>query len=263
MSHHRCCCAPATCGTITVTVTGCGGLVLPGATVTLTLGGSPAGSGTTNGSGQVVFTSLVAGTYTVAASKTRFNTNSTTTTINCATTPSRSVSLNLSPATGYVCCTGCPDPYPSTLYLTSSLGSVTLTWAPGYWTGTAVRTIPDAALCHRDPFPIGCVDDGVGSADVTLTYEVTCPASVGGSFTIAVKGNLGGSGGLSYIASDSCNAVCGTGRQAYATTAGGSSCGLPLALSGSFPSTWSYVIGFTVFSMDEPGPDSGTVTVSE
>jgi hypothetical protein len=114
-------------GTIHVDVSGCNSIVLPGATVTVT-NGAYSNSGTSDGSGVVVFTDApTSGTTTVTTSMSRFNSDvQTTGALACFT---RTITAALGPASGYYCFNPCAIPLPATLNLTDSrYGAITLTW---------------------------------------------------------------------------------------------------------------------------------------
>lgn len=115
-----CCCGGA-CGQICVTVLGCNGMALAGATVAVSLGGTLVGSGTTNGSGIFCVTILVAGTYTITVSKSRFTSSTTTIAAVCGISPN-TTSVMLAAAAGYICVPCCPDP------LSTAAKTLTTTW---------------------------------------------------------------------------------------------------------------------------------------
>jgi hypothetical protein len=139
-------CCVASC-VVTVTVHGCAGLGLAGATVEIRQAGVLKDSGTTNSSGQVVLTVPRASISALTVTKTRFNGSGT---VGVTTTGATAVStINLTAATGYSCfgvaCTAfipartCADPVPTSLVLTLNTGTVTLTGTGGNWQGTEDR----------------------------------------------------------------------------------------------------------------------------
>lgn len=148
MSFWHCCCGSVPCVTLTVTVYGCNGAALSGASVTVT-DGTTTHTGTTNGSGQYTTPTLYSATWGWTASYSpRFNTSSTRNVVVSCPTTNKTDSVTLTAATGYVCTgqfTGCALPIATTLYLTDSVTGVTTTltydsvnlWWYGFstWTG--------------------------------------------------------------------------------------------------------------------------------
>lgn len=174
-----------TCGvqfkdTITVTVTGCNGLPLPGASVSISPG---SGTATTNGSGVATITPSVGvlpGTsVTATATKTRFTSNS-------VTFSTCSASVALSPTSSYVCIPGCADPLATTLNGTDPLGSFTLTYdaTQGEWVGCVRRNAPFVQTPH---YP-GCTTSGVPDTPILFSFT-------GSAFGIKCT-NCGGGRGI-------------------------------------------------------------------
>ena len=124
--YLACCSTGCSTGTLVFTVTGCSGAALSGATVSVTGPGGFSASGTTNGSGQVTFSvaGYPAGSYpwTVTYSP-NFASSSGTKTVSCNVT--NSVSVSLSPASGYTCLSGCCGniPMKNNLFLTTPFGT--------------------------------------------------------------------------------------------------------------------------------------------
>lgn len=183
--------------TVVVHATGCCGAALPGASVTITQGGTIS-SGTTDSSGNVTLTAPCTGTYTVTVSKTRFVTNSTTAGAN-----SCSVVVSLAPDTGYVC-VGCADPIPTTLSGTSATGGAfTLTYdGVASWFGSLVYNSPPclhfSTLCPGGNTTVTYRLDGdcVSGMSLSSTFTeigpppnafTTCP---GGSTTVQPDGSF-------------------------------------------------------------------------
>lgn len=124
------CCGTTTCATLTVTVYGCRGGLLQGATVTVT-DGTTTYTGTTGAGGTYTTPALYSATWQWHASYSpRFNTSSNRTiTISCPQ-GNTADSVTLTAATGYVCTgqfTGCTLPIATTLYLTDSATGNTVT----------------------------------------------------------------------------------------------------------------------------------------
>lgn len=162
-----CCAAPGGCAKITFNVTGCGGLPLPDASVTLTLGGSTVASGTTDAAGVFATMELGSGTYSWSVSKTRFVTETGSVTITCPD-DDQVVDVALSAAEGYVCTClsdNCPDPLPTTLELADSyLGiTVALVWDGFKWEGSGVFEFDGCGGGIT-----GC--DGAESVPITYTF---------------------------------------------------------------------------------------------
>lgn len=191
----RSCCSSCV---VTVTVRGCpgiGGSPVEGAAVEIRQFGVLMGSGTSNSSGQVIFTVPRASISSITSSKSRFNNGGPT---GVTTTGATAVvSVNMSAATGYVCqpsasCTTaplrCADPIASTLTLTLSSGTKTLTSSGGQWTLTETRSgakfIYSTVGCNLsynycvlgnagDPT---CTNPASFSGPTTFTFGgVTCP----------------------------------------------------------------------------------------
>jgi hypothetical protein len=148
--------------------------------VTIRLGGTVVASGTTNSSG--VYSTILAstGTYSITAVKSRFDGVIGYRTFSTGDT-TKSITLSLSPATGYVCCAGCVDPFPETLYYTGELGTITLTYNAGTWRGSTVVSVSDAATCTWDGDSCDCT---YGTSDVTVNYSVSCPTYPSTTWTI-------------------------------------------------------------------------------
>lgn len=151
-------------GTLVFTVTGCG-VNQAGATVTVTGPGGFSASGTTNGSGQVTFSVVgyPAGTYSWTVSKgVRFQSQSGTKSVVCATTNTQIVSL--SAATGYRCASCCGVPIKENLWLTTPFGTtIAFNFVASQWQGTAVESIS----CRKDA---GCATSS--TEDCSFFYSM-------------------------------------------------------------------------------------------
>lgn len=132
-------CCGTSCGgspaSITVTVTTCT-IGRAGVTVTATLSGATTQTGTTDSSGVVTLSLPNAGTWTITATapSSRFSssTSSTTVTVVCGGTYSRT--LGFSAKTGFHCVTGCWEPLPNTLYYSDACVSTTaITGTVNFW----------------------------------------------------------------------------------------------------------------------------------
>lgn len=141
------CCGTTTCATLTVTVYGCNGGLLQGASVTVT-DGTTTYTGTTGAGGTYTTPALYSATWSWTASYSpRFNTSASRNVVVTCPTSNKSDSVTLSAATGYVCTTnftGCTLPIATTLYLTDSAtgNTVTLTYDSGNnrWSGSDTWT---------------------------------------------------------------------------------------------------------------------------
>jgi hypothetical protein len=171
----------------TVTVKGCGGAVLPNATVSIS--GGP--SGTTNSSGQVTLTGVTPGA-SATVSKSRFVSQNITVPAACA---SSTVNLAID-TTNYVCSVFCADPLAKTLHLTDNIPvnggppfstPVTLTYNGTNYVGTATINYNDSLCAVGAGCPSGTVtftytfypqNNGPGPislAALIVTYPVNCP----------------------------------------------------------------------------------------
>ena len=244
--------------TVTFTVNGCGFLPLPGAAVTVKQGTTTVAGGTTNSSGQFV-TSLAAGSYTWTVTKSRFNNATGSFTLTAA----HAVTVNMVRTTGYACC-GCPDPIATTLYLTTGLGTTTLTNIAGCdWTGT--RTV--AVSSWLTTLTNSCTPT-LGVNNVTIQYLLRAPSTAGGQWILQAEAQAQVVSGILHWYADASYFYCilppltepealYTPGPATFVNMGG--CGLPLALSGTIPSTdWTNGIGDSL-----PPLDSGTAATTE
>jgi hypothetical protein len=150
------------CGSVNVTLTGCG--PKNAVVVTLSQGGTTIGTGTTNSFGQVSIPVTTTGTITasVTTTDTRLVPSSNTFVVPfCDPSNFFSVTITWQQASGWTdhCCIpsvlfGPPGicsypggPHPTTLFLSDGFGTVTLTYAGGGnagWRGCAVRNLSSA-----------------------------------------------------------------------------------------------------------------------
>lgn len=171
------------------TITGCNGLPLSGATVSVS-GAAGSGSGTTDSSGHATIANLKAGcTFTMTASKSRFVTASHAETMGCGDT---AATLGLGAATGYQCWCDCADPIARPLTVSDGQGSLTFGVAQAIG-GDGVTDHTDSGTTTRCTTKTGasvaCVkpgvagDCGVGyTANIGYYYTIGCGA--GGATTL-------------------------------------------------------------------------------
>lgn len=169
--------------TVNFTFTGCGGLALKSAPITIraSSGGSILATGTADSSGQLTLTWAGAGgSIWIDGPDGRFNGQSVSVTCGGSVTVAFT-----SIASGYVCTSGCAWPISQTLHFSITGISIpmTLTWSLGQWQGSISYSYP------------GCS----GCSPVTLTVQVTwglpqiswfrdaspgCPNPGGGTFVV-------------------------------------------------------------------------------
>lgn len=168
-------------GTLSFTVKGCGGLALPGATVTAYDGPDNTypvlGTGTTDSAGHWTVAITVAKTYAYRVEAApRFDPATGTVAATCTT---NAVVVTLSPATGYVCCPtlGGVQAIAKRLYMTTPYGLVTLDWTtaiPGTVAATGWVGCLDSALPSTygyAPAGYSCIASAVTCA---LRYHLHC-----------------------------------------------------------------------------------------
>jgi hypothetical protein len=161
-------------------VTGCGGVPLDGATVTINGNTYTATSYSSYDDGQARFTLPGPGSYPYTVSMPRYDTFSGTLVVSDSCSCGV-MHVSLAVSSGYVCCDlyAC-CPVPTTLHLTDALyGSTTLTYDPvlDQWIGTI-----DAS------FPGGC---GCPAVPVTITYTYACSASHGFGLQVSTNSHAG------------------------------------------------------------------------
>lgn len=172
-------CNPATTG-VKFTVNGCQGSPLQGATVTVTQG-SNTYTCTTDANGQctIGLSSTASYTYTVSYSSRLTTASGGPSTPHCGTIAN--VTVSLSAASGYVCCSN-SYAYPTTLYLTTSGGTFTLVYnsSSSIWTGSlsvAVSNVvagSDVCVGSGNPCSVsGAITTGSGNVDVTFYVYCT------------------------------------------------------------------------------------------
>jgi hypothetical protein len=184
LMHCDPCCPPPTCDTIvSVTVTGCNSAAVPGASVTIKIGATTIGSGTTNGSGAASITvnSAPSASATIEIGAVLgYAGTSISRTLNCGTVTQ---AFGLLADTDHVCVACCVHPAPKTLGCTTVAGDLTLTYSGGAWAGTiAVSTTKSATcsdvVCSCSPNPdITHKELSVGSGSTTMPIQLRCVGS--------------------------------------------------------------------------------------
>jgi hypothetical protein len=184
LMHCDPCCPPPTCDTIvSVTVTGCNGAAVPGASVTIKIGATTIGSGTTNGSGAASITvnSAPSASATIEIGAVLgYAGTSISRTLNCGTVTQ---AFSLSADSSHVCVVCCIHPVPKTLGCTTVAGDLTLTYSGGTWFGTIAVSTTKAAtcgdvVCSCFPFPdITHKQLSVSSGTTTMPIQLNCVGS--------------------------------------------------------------------------------------
>jgi hypothetical protein len=227
---------PGGTGTLSVTVTGCNGLPLPGATVTATLG-TAATPATTDASG-VATLLLGAGTWSVVtALGPRFAASSPSSQVLTAG-GTTSLAVSLAPAAGYACIGGCVLPLKTTItLLNSGFGSGAFSLVEngaGRWIGChTISRLGKAVSCTTDALvdtPV--VYEFVGS-DGSLVYrDRTCIAS---STVYLLAGLCSNTNGGPWTTSRTSFSCPGSFGATYTTPAGTVTFGSPVTLTLSEP----------------------------
>lgn len=237
-------------------------LLLSGATVSVTGPGGFSGSAVTDANGVASFSITATGTYSYTVSKSRFD--PIIGSVAVGTCSNKSVGVTLSKSDSYVCCNACPDPIRDTLTGTFTGGTVTLNYDAGFaaWIGTATVSNGTTFSCTSCS-PSLCT---VGAGDVTITFTLTCPPTIGGSWDITMSAGgivrnaaLCPPGGVSGYLNTSCD---GCPLPTVSTNGSGTNpCGVPLALTYTINSPGTYSLGGTPFTL--AFPITGTLAISE
>lgn len=250
--------------TLAVTVTGCGSVLVSGATVQIKSGATVLASGTTNASGVVSpqLTVSAAGTYDLVISAPRYATSTTSVAMTCAGTTTTAVTLTI--GTGYLCSSTCA--YPTTLILSDGTSNdVTLTYTTSSVVGGLVgwegcKVFSSNALVYDNcgfsratpaPLPIyyflGVSGTGCGASGLILYYP-TCPSSGG------------------HLSSGTCGPFAPSSGSCFGfTQVGTSGTFSPFLYSGSFnfaTASFSSNCGDESFALRNAGIYTGTVTFS-
>lgn len=264
---------PPACGQICVSVSatgGCGvnGGKVQGATVTVTKAGFSAAC-TTNGVGACCVPITEAGTYTVTIAAPRFTTATRTVSATCAT---NSLSVSLSPASGFVCpsCGGCDSPIPQNLFVTTSAGTLAIT-PNGV---TVCQNVSRTDICSAGTLTCsGFLTTIMVPTSGNTTVQLALSCGLGGTFQLGVT--VGYTVGpiscdptdhaLMAQASGNCNSpwvachapLFPVNTTGPTVTLSGTCSGGVLNISGTIPNTVTGAGGVVV-----PVPVAGTVTVT-
>ena len=154
---------------LSITVQGCFGLRLPGATVTCN-----GATKVTDGQGVATFPVTSAGTYAGTIGRDRFVSQNFSLNLNCA---SGSFSRTLVAAPGFYCFCNCSLPLPATLSVADPVyGPATLRWSDSVQTWTASRVVTAPGRLKEPPtggeFYQGCSTDA--DVYVPIVYQVGC-----------------------------------------------------------------------------------------
>jgi hypothetical protein len=173
------------CCTTSITVTGCGGVIVPGATYTVWSDSgkqSQIDSGTTDSGGNVIldvrFPSPVSPYREI--SHPRFVTVTGSTTYDCV---SKTESL-VTPASGYTCLTGCGTPVANTIHATfATAGAKTLVNSGSGWTVSFTASTHSYVVTLAADTTLTITRDGVSCGTATWTLG-HCPTIFSGTFTV-------------------------------------------------------------------------------
>lgn len=149
-------------------------------------------------------------------------------------------------ASGTKLCANCTDFYPNDIYLTTSLGTRTLSWVAGVgW--RLITAVSVSGVCGGCAAAPGCSGSSVGTYDVTVNYTVACPTTAGGPLvlTMTALGDMRCGPQTPpftfYYSGGSCTACNLAGDPTYGDFFRGTvtlpSCG-PISFSGTLPSLW-------------------------
>lgn len=262
-----CCCTPASCDW-SVEVTGCNGMALAGASVSVSQAGAPKGAAATDAGGLAAFT-LPAGVYDVAVASRGFTTATfAAVTMTCLATQTLAMADRVDPL--YVC-TCLSFPVKRLLTLTDPAGTHAMSydstipaWAASYSAGPV--SLLTCAGANGPPGPCSpcCSDAGAGSAPV-LVY-LTCGA---GGFNLGYKSYgaaapvFGCLAGCGHHYTATCqNCTSGQGAQTITPAHPNGDAAAP----ASSPLNLSFAVGGWTISFGSPMPQelvSGTATVTE
>lgn len=186
-----------TCGcSWVITVVGCTGGGISGATVTVTRGGSTIGTGTTDGSGQVTLSHISSATgFTIAvtppAGSGFANFSGPATHVCPSGGAADATTVTLTADTDHVCTACCNYPVAKTLTTTDGNGAHTLTWNGSIWTSVTIDSGLPAFKGDGSGFNC-CADDGT----CHYTIGLSCIGGVWrlgisfGNFFCGVGGNI-------------------------------------------------------------------------
>lgn len=185
---------PTSGGNVEATVKDSSGAVLSGATVEVLSGSSVVATGTTNSKGVALLGGIAAGTYTLSASLTNYDSNTTSVTVKDDETTSSSIALTSQGGTVEITVNDGTNPISGAAVTTTVNG----TTYSGTTNGSGVATISGVPLgTHTFTAKAAGYVDNTGSVTVSTS---------GGSGTIS----LTGAGGIvSITVNDGANAISG------------------------------------------------------
>lgn len=154
--------------------------------------------------------------------------------------------------------------YPDVLYLTTGLGTLTLTWnsARSRWVGSRVISVANALGDFTVVSPGACTGGTLATRDVTVTYEVSCPGDVTSLFfNLVISAAVAQDGGGTWRYLGDGWSTCATAGVGGGPTTAGPGCISPLTWSGTLSSTWTRLVGTPPISLS--GLDTGSFALTE
>jgi hypothetical protein len=167
-------------GEIQVSVTrSCDAAAVAGARVQVARDGNAVGTCTTGADGRCSIAVAAPGDYTVSAGAAGYVTDAAT--VTAGGTGAVAVGIVLEADADHVCCGPCPEPLPTTLYLTDPYGTIALGWdATGRaWQGCHVTSLAGTALSGQ-----GCPQSA--AVATAIRYQLACPPP-GGQFVLVMS----------------------------------------------------------------------------
>lgn len=232
---------PGPCGgssgvaTLHVTVKGCDGSALIGATVTATQGSTTVTGTTVTGTGYATLSLPTVGTWSISGTESSGRSVGGTTTQAVVSGGTYAVNVTISAASGYVCALWCQLPVPAANFtLTDPQGTVTLTYYGGgspYWQSAFVtRNLTLATKPTIGPCYLPCT-----AQSMSVQYTLHTGAFLYGQYlTMSVYPSLHCSGSTNDIAFPGPGTSGTTNNAVFVAVS--NTCD-PVAFSGAFPTT--------------------------